>query len=94
MKKAWEIIDHFLYQRISRKRELLSESKIQIEGEDDFDLLTYNLVEDDDKGGEKSVFRKSDKILRDMAFKLLAAGSTDTVASGLVWFLWLESTHH
>lgn len=92
MKKAWEIIDHFLCQRISRKRELLSESKIQIEGEDHFDLLTYILVEDDDKGGEKGVFRKSDKFVRDMAFYLLAAGS-DTVASGLVWFLWLVSTH-
>ena len=38
------------------------------------------------------VCSKSNKILRDTAFNLIAAGS-DTMGAGLAWFFWLIATH-
>ncbi|KAI5562802.1 hypothetical protein POPTR_015G086900v4 [Populus trichocarpa] len=92
MKKGSEIFDRLLYQCISRKKDLLNRSKIQMDRED-FDLLTFMLVEDNDQEErEMSAFKKSDKYARDMAFNLLSAGS-EAVSSSLTWFLWLVATH-
>ncbi|KAG8651628.1 alkane hydroxylase MAH1 [Manihot esculenta] len=95
LKKAWKIFDDFLEQCITRKREQSGQScRAQMEGED-FDLLTYFLVEGDEfaeaaaRGG---IHIKSNKFLRDMATSLLVAGR-DTVGASLVWLFWLVGTH-
>ncbi|KAF9667952.1 hypothetical protein SADUNF_Sadunf15G0076500 [Salix dunnii] len=60
---------------------------------DDFDFLTFMLLEDNKQGeGEMSAFKKSEKNARDITFNLLSAGS-EAVSSGLAWFLWLVATH-
>ncbi|KAJ6374395.1 hypothetical protein OIU78_030000 [Salix suchowensis] len=93
MKISSEIFDRLFYQCISRKKELLNRSKTAMD-RDDFDLLTFMLVEDHNNQEERemSAFKKSEKYARDMAFNLLSAGS-ETVSSGLAWFLWLVATH-
>ncbi|KAF9667954.1 hypothetical protein SADUNF_Sadunf15G0076700 [Salix dunnii] len=92
MKISSEIFDRLLYQCISRKKELLKRSKTPMD-RDDFDFLTFVLVEDNDQDErEMSAFKKSEKYARDMAFNLLSAGS-EAVSSGLAWFLWLVATH-
>ncbi|EEF40966.1 alkane hydroxylase MAH1 [Ricinus communis] len=88
MRKAWETFDFFVEQCLARKREQLDQRKNTVESEN-FDLLTYFLVED---GGEDGVFTKSNKFVRDMTFNLLLAGR-DTVGAGLVWLFWLVAAH-
>ncbi|KAG8651629.1 hypothetical protein MANES_06G006400v8 [Manihot esculenta] len=95
LKKAWKNFDDFLEQRITRKREQLSQScRDQIEGEG-FNLLTYFLTEYnyfvEDAAGSV-IQTKSNKFLRDMAFNLMVAGR-DTMGAALVWFFWLVGTH-
>ncbi|KAJ6676583.1 ALKANE HYDROXYLASE MAH1-LIKE [Salix viminalis] len=92
MKNGSEIFDRLLYQCISRKKELLNRRKTPMD-RDDFNLLTFMLVEDNNQEErEMSACKKSEKYARDMAFNLLSAGS-ETVSSGLTWFLWLVATH-
>ncbi|KAG8634962.1 alkane hydroxylase MAH1 [Manihot esculenta] len=95
--EAWNIFDDFAEQCITSKRQQLSQSRKDQKEQEDFDLLTYFLVNDDDcaddQGGEDvTTDTKSNKFLRDTAFNLLAAGR-DTIAAGLVWLFWLVVTH-
>ncbi|GLT33204.1 hypothetical protein SLA2020_078090 [Shorea laevis] len=82
LRRAWETFDKFLYEQILLKHEKLSTKNA--EKEEEFDLLTAFMF------GESG--EKSSRFLRDTAFSLLAAGR-DTVASALVWLLWLVATH-
>ncbi|GKV07801.1 hypothetical protein SLEP1_g19522 [Rubroshorea leprosula] len=84
--RAWETFDKFLYEQILLNDEKLSTKNA--EKEEEFDLLTAFMF---GESGEKSR-KKSNRFLRDTAFSLLAAGR-DTVASALVWLLWLVATH-
>ncbi|KAJ6410301.1 hypothetical protein OIU84_007117 [Salix udensis] len=81
MKNGSEIFDRLLYQCISRKKELLNRRKTPMD-RDDFDFLTFMLVEDNNQEErEMSAFKKSEKYARDMAFNLLSAGSETPCAS-------------
>ncbi|XP_022741910.1 alkane hydroxylase MAH1-like [Durio zibethinus] len=89
LSKAMKIADHFLYDCISSKREKLR-SRNRVE-EDEFDLLTALLVEQE--GEILTVSGKiSDKFLRDTAFNFMAAGK-DTISACLSWFFWLIATN-
>ncbi|KAF2308460.1 hypothetical protein GH714_009791 [Hevea brasiliensis] len=97
LRKAWDIFDDFAEQCITRRRQQLGQSSRNQKEREDFDLLTYFMLKDDDcedhQRGEDVIIRtKSNKFLRDTAFNLLAAGR-DTVAAGLVWLFWLVGTH-
>lgn len=76
LKRAWESFDDFLFNQIPLIR-------AKSNSDFDFDLLTALLEGNNDT---------SDKMLRDAAFNLLAAGR-DTIAAALCWFLWLVATH-
>ncbi|TXG54723.1 hypothetical protein EZV62_019979 [Acer yangbiense] len=84
---AWETFDKFLYGCISLKREKLSRRSKTKEEEEEFDLITaFMLDEDEEKDTKKddqqmNAVRKSDNFLRDTTFNLLAAGR-DTVSAG------------
>ncbi|KAF2308459.1 hypothetical protein GH714_009786 [Hevea brasiliensis] len=97
LRKAWDIFDDFAEQCITRRRQQLGQSSRNQKEREDFDLLTYFMLKDDDcedhQRGEDVIIRtKSNKFLRDTAFNLLAAGR-DTIAAGLVWLFWLVGTH-
>ncbi|TXG67808.1 hypothetical protein EZV62_009083 [Acer yangbiense] len=87
LKEACEIFDRFLYQRISAAREKL----ILAEEEEEFTLLSAFLA---DQRGQTDDYtsENSNKILRDHAFNLMAAGR-DTVSSVLSWFFWFVATN-
>jgi cytochrome P450 len=91
LSKAWKVLDQFVYNCISSKREELSKDTAQKSKEANFDLLTAYIEQD---GGAETVgFTKfSNKFLRDAAFNLMLAGR-DTVSAGLTWLLWLVATH-
>ncbi|CAN0892356.1 Alkane hydroxylase MAH1 [Linum grandiflorum] len=91
-RKARERFDEFLYQTIDVKRQSLDKTA---EGKNpQFDLLTFFMVEgrEQDESGEMSRLGKSDKLMRDMAFNMIAAGR-DTVSVNLSWLLWLILSH-
>ncbi|CAN0892355.1 Alkane hydroxylase MAH1 [Linum grandiflorum] len=89
-RKARENFDEFLYQTIDVKRRSLDKT----EGKNSqFDLLTFFMVESrEQESGEMSRLGKSDKLMRDMAFNMIAAGS-HTVSVNLSWLLWLIVSH-
>ncbi|XP_021293315.1 LOW QUALITY PROTEIN: alkane hydroxylase MAH1-like [Herrania umbratica] len=87
LSKGLKIVDDFVYNCISSKREKLS-TKTRVE-DDEFDLLTAFIVEEE---GEMSALGKSDKFLRDTAYSFITAGK-DAISTGLCWFFWLISTH-
>ncbi|XP_040986481.1 alkane hydroxylase MAH1-like [Juglans microcarpa x Juglans regia] len=102
LRRAMEILDPFLYQRISSKKgEFLRRRTSQMEqvedgkGED-FDLLTACMAkqEEEAKGevAQTDDYRRSDRYLRDIAFNFMAAGK-DTINAGLTWLFWLIATH-
>lgn len=89
LSNALKIADDFLYDCIASKREKLR-IKNRVE-EDEFDLLTALLVEQESE--VLSVSGKiSDKFLRDTAFNFMAAGK-DTISACLTWFFWLIATN-
>ncbi|GMY28104.1 alkane hydroxylase MAH1-like [Fagus crenata] len=90
LRKAWDTFDRFLNQCISTKREELRRDRTNLE-EANFDLLTAYMMQDENviNMGDCS---KSNKILRDTAFNLMAAGS-DTMGAALAWFFWLVATN-
>uniref|UniRef100_A0A2C9U7U6 Cytochrome P450 n=2 Tax=Manihot esculenta TaxID=3983 RepID=A0A2C9U7U6_MANES len=97
VRKARDVFDDFAEQCITRKRQQLGQRRRNHEEQEDFDLLTYFLVKDNDFGGDQgeegvTIDIKSNKFLRDTAFNLVAAGR-DTIAAGLVWLFWLVGTH-
>ena len=83
---ACKIFEQHLYERISSKREELTQKKEEAE----FDLLTAMVMEEQE--GEMSGITKSNKFLRDTAANLISAGR-DTVSAGLTWLFWLVATH-
>ncbi|XVE67861.1 hypothetical protein DITRI_Ditri09bG0021800 [Diplodiscus trichospermus] len=89
LSKGLKIVDDFVYGCISSRREKLR-SEARIEDDDQFDLLTAFMVEEEDP--DMSAFGKSDKFLRDTAYSFITAGK-DTISIGLTWFFWLLSTH-
>ncbi|TXG54963.1 hypothetical protein EZV62_020219 [Acer yangbiense] len=91
LKEAWDIFDRFLYQSISAAREkLISRSKSPVEEEEEFTFLSAFLA---DQGGQTDyTCENSNKILRDHAFSLMAAGR-DTLSACLTWFFWFVATN-
>ncbi|XP_022774378.1 alkane hydroxylase MAH1-like [Durio zibethinus] len=89
LSKGLKIVDDFVYGCISSRREKLR-SETTMEDDDQFDLLTAFMVEEE--GSEMSAFGKSDKFLRDTAYSFVTAGK-DTINIGLTWFFWLIATH-
>ena len=59
--------------------------------EANFDLFAACIEVEQDGGGERDDFTKSNDFLRDMALGLMVAGN-DTISLGLTWFLWLVAT--
>ena len=89
LRKACDIFDSFLNQRIASKREELSRDRTQLE-EAEFDLLTACMMHEDIVN--MGVCSKSNKFIRDAAFNLMTAG-TDTMTAALTWFFWQIATH-
>ncbi|XWS30406.1 hypothetical protein CRYUN_Cryun24cG0114700 [Craigia yunnanensis] len=87
LSEAEKILDDFVYNCISSRRERFRRNKAQVK-EEEFDLLTSFLVEDQ---GESGAFEQSDKFLRDTAANLTFAG-IDSASSGLSWFFWIVAT--
>ncbi|CAN1234327.1 Alkane hydroxylase MAH1 [Linum perenne] len=85
LRKAWDKFDQFLYERIKLKRDSFRKSDVQTQ---QFDMLTAFMSAE----GEIGRFGESDKLLRDTAFNLIAAGR-DTVTVTLVWLLWLVASN-
>ena len=84
---AGKILDQFIYKCISSRQEELSQSRAPETEEEKFDLLTAIGEQVEEIGG----IIKSDKFLRDTAFKLMAAGR-DSVSAGLTWLFWIVAT--
>ena len=85
---AWKVLDEFVYECISTKREeLLTLKKEELK----FNLFTAIVIEELE-GEMSSNITKSNKFLKDTATNLLAAGR-DTVSAGLTWLFWLVATH-
>ncbi|XP_022741212.1 alkane hydroxylase MAH1-like [Durio zibethinus] len=84
-----KILDQFVYNCISSRREKFSKNKELQAEEDEYDLLTSFLVEDQ---GESGAFEQSDKVIRDTAVNLMLAG-IDSVSGGLSWFFWIVATN-
>ncbi|XP_059662379.1 alkane hydroxylase MAH1-like [Cornus florida] len=84
---AWESLDEFLYQCISKheEEEAASKSKAEKVEDEGFVLLTEYL-----KAYKENFTIPSDtkKFLRDTSLSLMAAGR-DTVSAALCWFFWL-----
>ncbi|KDP46408.1 hypothetical protein JCGZ_10248 [Jatropha curcas] len=91
LKKAWDILDDFLQQSITRKQKQLSQSRNQIQ-EEDFDLLTYILTISDEQEDQNGILIKSNRFLRDITLSLLLAGR-DTISASLTWLIWVVATH-
>ncbi|XXG49373.1 hypothetical protein AAC387_Pa02g3577 [Persea americana] len=88
--EGWKIIDQFINQHISTRREELHKSKAhggESDREEGGDLLTayINYQHEDGLG-----LSNSDKFLRDTAVNLMLAGR-DTTSSALTWFFWVVS---
>ncbi|XVE67862.1 hypothetical protein DITRI_Ditri09bG0021900 [Diplodiscus trichospermus] len=86
--QGWKILDDFVYNCIKSRREKFKNKGAQFE-EEEFDLLTSFLVEDQ---GESGAFEQSDKFVRDTAVNLMLAG-IDSVSGGLSWFFWVVATN-
>ncbi|KAM3713488.1 hypothetical protein ACB098_01G261800 [Castanea mollissima] len=85
---AWKVLDEFVYECISTKREeLLTLKKEELK----FNLFTA-IVMEDPEGEMSSNITKSDKFLKDTAANRLATGR-DTVSAELTWLFWLVATH-
>ncbi|XWS32723.1 hypothetical protein CRYUN_Cryun22dG0014400 [Craigia yunnanensis] len=72
-----KILDDFVYNCISSRRETFKRNKAEVEEEDEFDLLTSFLVENQ---GESGAFEQSDKFVRDTAVYLMLAGIDSNMA--------------
>ncbi|RWR74261.1 alkane hydroxylase MAH1-like protein [Cinnamomum micranthum f. kanehirae] len=87
--EGWKIIDQFINQHISTRREALHKSKTQgvesdCEGED---LLTAYI---NYQPGDELAILNSAKFLRDTTVNLMLAGR-DTTGAALTWFFWVVS---
>ncbi|XVF14035.1 hypothetical protein REPUB_Repub09cG0021700 [Reevesia pubescens] len=83
-----KVLDDFVFNCISSRREKFRKNQGQLE-EEEYDLLTSFLVEDQ---GESGAFEQSDKVIRDTAVNLMLAG-IDSVSGGLSWFFWIVATN-
>ncbi|KAL2320172.1 hypothetical protein Fmac_029141 [Flemingia macrophylla] len=87
LKQGQEIIDQMLYEQITTSKfKMLNQSSTLAYDDSQFSLL--NVLMNNESGKEKV----DDKVLRDTAINLIAAGK-DTISSGLTWFFWLVATH-
>jgi len=94
LSRAWKILDQFMKNIITMKREELEKGKSSFKVRDEeeaVDLLTSFLTEEiqDTKSGVRT---KDDKFLRDTILNLMIAGR-DTTSSALTWFIWLITQH-
>ncbi|KAJ9152852.1 hypothetical protein P3X46_026365 [Hevea brasiliensis] len=95
---AMSIIDNFLEQCISSKKEEVrrrnkaQKLQVQEKEEEDYDLITACIEEEEMDDEETKSSKNSDKYLRDIGFNFIAAGK-DTVNAALTWFFWLIATH-
>lgn len=83
-KKAWQILDDFIYKCIAKKREEMKQGSIK--HQIGLDLLTLYM----DDGQSLNVKSASDKFLRDTILNFLIAGR-DTTSTALAWFFYLLS---
>lgn len=83
--EASKIIDHFINENVSMRREQLNKSTSE-----GGDLLTSYMSHQFEE--EEFNMSKSDKFLRDTAMNLMLAGR-DTTSSALTWFFWLISVN-
>ncbi|XXG49376.1 hypothetical protein AAC387_Pa02g3579 [Persea americana] len=88
--EAWKIIDHFINQHVSIRREELYKSRTNV-GENDCeeggDLLTAYI---NYQPGDELAILNSAKFLRDTTVNLMLAGR-DTTSAALTWFFWVVS---
>ena len=85
---AWKVLDEFVYECISTEREeLLTLKKEELK----FNLFIA-IVMEEQEGEMSSNIIKSNKLLKDTAANLLAAGR-DAISAGLTWLFWLVATH-
>ncbi|KAM3713484.1 hypothetical protein ACJW30_01G261500 [Castanea mollissima] len=84
---AWKVLDEFVNECISTKRDELTLKKEELK----FNLFTTIVMEEKDEEMNGNI-TKSNKFLRDTATNLLAAGR-DTVSAGLTWLFWLLAAH-
>ncbi|CAO2840573.1 unnamed protein product, partial [Amaranthus hypochondriacus] len=82
---SWKVLDDFIYKCIDKKRIKLRDSK---NNQDNVDLLTLFLNEDDDK--KASLGQCKDTFLRDTITNFFLAGPA-TISSVLSWFFYLLS---
>ncbi|KAL4366391.1 hypothetical protein GQ457_05G018650 [Hibiscus cannabinus] len=91
LSKGLKTVDDFMYGCIlSRRKELRRSGEAKAEVDDQFDLLTAFMVEEE--GSDMCELGKSDKFLRDTAYNFITAGM-DSTNVNLTWFFWLIGTH-
>ncbi|KAE8668522.1 Detected protein of confused Function [Hibiscus syriacus] len=88
LSKGLKIVDEFMYNYISLRREELRRSRSKTK--DSFDLLTAFMLEEE--RSDMSELGKSDKFLRDTAYNFIIAGM-DFTNVNITWFFWLISKH-
>ncbi|XP_010681237.2 alkane hydroxylase MAH1 [Beta vulgaris subsp. vulgaris] len=92
-RKAWQILDTFIYKYIAMKREELSNGRTPKNKEDtelSTDLLTLYIEQEQNQ--KVLVDSQGDKFLRDTILNFFIAGR-DTTSATLSWFFYLLSTN-
>lgn len=92
-KEAWEILDEFIYKRISEKRseELFKQEELKHkEASVGVDLLTLYMDQAQGLSSTNVKNNLSDKLLRDTILNFFIAGR-DTTSTALAWFFYLLS---
>uniref|UniRef100_A0A7N0U331 Cytochrome P450 n=1 Tax=Kalanchoe fedtschenkoi TaxID=63787 RepID=A0A7N0U331_KALFE len=90
--KGLAIINEFIYQQISFKRERMRKG---IQEDVEFDMISrFMMVEDEASETQNGTTSMpiSDMFLRDSVVNILSAGR-DPPSTALTWFFWLVSTH-
>ncbi|XP_072968396.1 alkane hydroxylase MAH1-like [Typha angustifolia] len=85
---AWQVLDEFIYQQISKKKEEIKRKESNKEPSPTFDLLS-SYIEDPMEAKTTSDY---DTFLRDTVINNIVAGR-DTSASGLTWFIYMLTKH-
>ncbi|CAM8988748.1 unnamed protein product [Rhodiola kirilowii] len=94
--KAEAIINNFIYNQISSKRERV-EKKFQADDDDNFDMISSFMKVEEEQASvqtltDHATTKISDRFLRDSIMNMMTAGRSP-ISTALTWFFWLVATH-